>query len=72
MCQNVGTAKRNLFQTNRVFVPKIVLCVIQENCFCIEKLNKIEPVNYNPSQKIISDRVRYEGNLVRLLLDSQS
>ena len=41
MCQNVGTTKRNLFQTNRVFVPKIVLCVIQENCFCIEKLNKI-------------------------------
>ncbi len=40
MCQNAETVKSNSFQEHQVLVPKIVLMAIQENCFCIYKLNK--------------------------------
>jgi len=53
MCQNVEPLKGNSFQQHLVFVPKIVLNAVQEDCFCINKLNK----NFTISVELLIEKI---------------
>jgi len=53
MCQNVVPFKGNSFQQHLVFVPKIVLNAVQEDCFGINKLNK----NFTISIELLIEKI---------------